>query len=119
MLRETGRVEASILTVEGIALGRMARPVAARIASAASDEPGRPGIARGFVAPAWLAGGSCHEGVHVSAVDMAGHRLSRTYRVSAAEDGSPGLILVPELSGLTRLGDLATTIPGEVPARLH
>lgn len=118
MLRETGAVQTSILTVSGIALVRPTGSATRRTPRDA-EEGDTSGIARGFVAPAWLPGGSCGEGVHVSATDMAGHRLGRTYRVSRAEGGMPDLVLVPELSGLTRLGDLATTMPDEVPSRLH
>jgi hypothetical protein len=86
-------------------------------------------IAYGYIAPAWVPQrdrpalperiARHSDGVHISAVDRVGHRLSRTYRIDQDPDGQPSLALVPELSGLTFLSDLATTILDEAPARVH
>jgi hypothetical protein len=77
--------------------------------------------AYGYIAPAWLPDHATarHDAVHVSAIDRTGHRLSRTYRITHDTEGRPGLALVPELSGLSLLGDLATTMLDETPRRFH
>ncbi len=77
--------------------------------------------AYGYIAPAWVPDRATarHDAVHVSAIDRAGHRMSRTYRITRHADGKAGLALVPELSGLSLLGDLATTILDETPAHFH
>jgi hypothetical protein len=77
--------------------------------------------AYGYIAPAWVPDRAAarHEAVHVSAIDRAGHRMSRTYRITRDADGRPSLALVPELSGLSLLGDLATTMLDETPRHFH
>lgn len=83
-------------------------------------------LAYGTVAPAWVPfprsadGIARHrDGVHVSAVDRIGHRLSRTYRIDVDADGRRTLSMIPEFSGLTFLSDLSTTTFDEAPARVH
>lgn len=77
--------------------------------------------AYGYIAPAWVPDHATarHEAVHVSAIDRTGHRMSRTYRITHDAEGRPGLALVPELSGLSLLADLATTMLDETPRHFH
>jgi hypothetical protein len=141
MIANGGPVRPCILTVCGPACADPAlragrKPIVTEMSgprsSAAMAERVRSVLARhdalayGTVAPAWVPyprsadGIARHrDGVHVSAVDRVGHRLSRTYRIDLDAAGRPHLNMIPELSGLTLLSDLSTTTFDEAPARVH